>query len=262
MIGSICARLGIHPSQLLITWASPDCRTYSRADTSNIGRGNEYRNHKLDAHPPKDTIDDKRMTAIQHDLLLHSLLESFWITRALDPEACFVMENLSASLRRRTFVKVYESLLHLTCHLVHYCAFLAKVKKPTDIWTNFNWTPRGTTGDGLCRRKCAMGHSVRTNGRLSFRHPEAVGSDPALAPKGFLAAARLPPLLHEEILDAALAQHSQSQQGQKRTYVLELFAGSTRLGLAARKRGLSYIAVDISAGSARCFQQLHGHLDN
>ena len=32
---------------------------------------------------------------------------------------------------------------------VHYCAFDHFYHKPTHIWTNMEWTPRGTTGSGL-----------------------------------------------------------------------------------------------------------------
>ena len=48
-----------------------------------------------------------------------------------------------------------------------------------------------------------------------------------------------------------------SQSVLKRTHVLELFAGTTLLGCTARDAGLSYIAVDCSALSAKCFEHLH-----
>jgi transposase InsO family protein len=258
MINYVCAKLGIHPSQILFTWASPDCRTYSRANTSNITRNNEYRNHKLDAHPPKDRIDSKRMMAIQHDLLIQSLLESFTVTQASDPDALFVMENPSASLRRRTFVRIFETLIGLTCHLVHYCAFAALVKKPSDIWTNIDWSPTGTTGDGHCHRKCSAGSFTRINGKSSFRHPESIAGTAERAPKGTLATSIIPALLHEEILDAAIRHHVRRGGDKRRTYVVELFAGSTQLGVAVRRRGLSYVAVDMSSISAKCFYLLHG----
>jgi hypothetical protein len=261
MINHICAKIGIHPSQLVLTWASPDCRTYARANTANISRGNEFRNHKTAFHAPKDTIDDKRMMAIQHDLLIHSLLESFIVTLQADPGALVVMENPSASLRRRSFVKIFETLLGLTCHLVHYCAFDALVRKPSDIWTNMEWSPTGTTGNGQCGRKCNSGFFTSMSGTRAYRHPEHIAGTATRAPKGAFAKARVPAMLHEEILDTALEHWKAHPEASKRKYVLELFAGSTRLGTVARQKGLSYIAVDMCASSAKCFQQLHGTED-
>jgi len=258
MVNHICAKIGIHPSQLVLTWASPDCRTYARANTANISRGNEFRNHKTAFHAPKDTIDDKRMMAIQHDLLIHSLLESFAVTLQADPGALVVMENPSASLRRRSFVRIFEALLGLTCHLVHYCAFNALVLKPSDIWTNMEWSPSGTTGDGLCGRKCNSGFFTSMSGTRAYQHPEHIAGTAARAPKGTFAKARIPSMLHEEILDTALEHWKGRPDAGKRRYVLELFAGSTRLGTSARRKGLSYIAVDMCAASAKCFQHLHG----
>ena len=63
IISAICEELGLDSSEILLVWASPDCKTYSRADASNISRGNEYRNHNDPFRSPKDTIDDKHMEA-------------------------------------------------------------------------------------------------------------------------------------------------------------------------------------------------------
>lgn len=259
MITSICEEVGIQPEQLLLTWASPDCRTYARANSSNISRGNEYRNHQLEHHPPKDTIDDKRLMAIQHDILIQSLLQSFSTCKEIDPLALFVMENPSASLRRRTFVKLFGRLLSLTCHLVHYCAYKALFKKPTDIWTNMDWQPKGTTGDGLCHRNCTEGALVQhQSGRTAYRHPLTISGSANRMPKGAFSKAKVPELLHQELLRAALRQRKLQTGSEERTFVLELFAGSTQLGSTAKELGLSYIAVDMTALSARCFQELHG----
>ena len=205
MITNICAQLGIRTSQLLLTWASPDCRTYARADSSNISRGNHYRSHHINHRPPKDEVDDKRMMAIQHDLLAQSLLKSFLLTKASDPAALFVMENPSASLHCRTFVRAYETLLRLNRHLVNYCAYLAEVLKPTDIWTNFEWTPRGFTGDGRCHRTCHAGEAYTwADGRSFYRHPKCIAGPAGKSLRGTFASSKVPKALHHEILQSAL----------------------------------------------------------
>ena len=53
IISAICKEFGLDPSEILLVWASPDCKTYSRADASNISRGNEYRNHNDPFSHPK-----------------------------------------------------------------------------------------------------------------------------------------------------------------------------------------------------------------
>jgi hypothetical protein len=259
MITAVCAKVGIHPSQLVMTWSSPDCRTFARANTSNISRGNHYRNHEIYSHPPKDEIDDKRMMAIQHDILVQSLMESMLTTQASDPHALFVMENPSASLHRRTFVRMFELLIGLKCQLVHYCAYLAPMLKPTDIWTNFDWRPSGSTGNGKCGQRCVQGvvHSADASGRRSYRHPVNIGGCAAKLPKGPFASARVPDALHRELLNDALLMHEKRGTADGRTYVLELFAGSTAFGSLVREAGLSYIAVDCSSLSAKCFRHLH-----
>ena len=198
------------------------------------------------------------MMAIQHDLLIQSLMESMLVAQAADPHALFVMENPSASLHRRSFVRMFELLIGLRCQLVHYCAYLAKILKPTDIWTNFDWTPTGTTGDGRCGRRCEQGrfHTL-ASGRRSYRHPLHIAGTAEKMPKGAYASARVPESLHNELLWDAITAHEQQGSMVNRSYVLELFAGSTDFGCTVRDAGLSYIAVDCSALSEKCFHRLH-----
>jgi hypothetical protein len=76
IISAVCRFAKIDPEQLLLVWASPDCSTFSRADASNASRGNEFRGHTLWHRPPKDTVDDKRLKAIEHDGMVQNVLLS------------------------------------------------------------------------------------------------------------------------------------------------------------------------------------------
>ena len=258
IIKSVCKHLDILPAQLLVVWASPDCSTYSRADASNISRGNHHRDHSKWHRPPKDEIDEKRLKAIQHDVMVQNLLMSMQSFLQLDDSTCFVMENPSASLRHRPFVLIFQILLSLLRHTVDYCAFGAEVKKCTDIWTNFEWSPTGSTGDGRCRQSCMSGKWTFHKGkRPTFRHPEVIAGRNDRRPTGPYAKCRIPAALHREILLAAMEQHCAKGSQAGRTVVLDLFAGSTSLGSVAQELGYDYVAVDYSKASQKCLNRLH-----
>ena len=154
IIKEICKELHLELSQVLLVWASPDCKTYSRADASNISRGNEYRDHSNIHRSPKALFDEKRFEAIKQDALVVSVLKSFLNAVRTDAGINVIMENPAGSLRLRPFVWIYEMLINLTRHTVDYCAFGADRKKSTDFWCNFLWEPTGDTGDGRCHKEC------------------------------------------------------------------------------------------------------------
>jgi hypothetical protein len=255
IITNICAGQDIRPDQLVLVWASPMCRTYARANSANAWANNHYRDTSDPAHPPKDCYDLKRERAVNHDNMIQSLLASFQRLHLLDPACCVAMENPAASLRMRPFVRLFELVLSLTRHTVNYCAYMAKVLKPTDIWVNFDWTPQGTTGDGRCHRSCIQGrHVLSDSGRKSYRHPEHLAGKAEALPKGFMATSSVPALLHQELLSAAQVHHTVlGSTNSERKYVLELFAGSGSLREVAAEKGLSYIGVDISQRAQKIF---------
>ena len=43
MLNEICRRAGIRQEDIVLAWASPPCETFSRANASNVTRGNRYR---------------------------------------------------------------------------------------------------------------------------------------------------------------------------------------------------------------------------
>ena len=138
IISTVCHFAKIVPEQLLLVWASPDCSTFSRADATNTSRGNEFRDHSLWHRPPKDTVGDKRLQAIEHDGMVQNVLLSLQAMLRVHQHTLFVMENPEGSLRRRPFMIVFQPLLSLARHTINYCAYGAMFKKSTDIWTNFD----------------------------------------------------------------------------------------------------------------------------
>ena len=257
IIAAVCRFAKINPEQLLLVWASPDCSTFSKADATNASRGNEFRDHTLWHRPPKDTVDDKRLKAIEHDGMVQNVLLSLQAMLSVHQHTLFVMENPEGSLRRRPFMIIFQLLLSLARHTVNYCAYGAKFKKATDIWTNFDWQPEGHTGDGRCHNRCPAGvWSHNGSARPTYRHPQVIGGANDRRPQGPYAKCNIPYLLHEEILRAADACHQQKGR-EGRTIVLELFAGSTSMGTTARDLGFDYIAVDFSKRSKKCFLARH-----
>jgi hypothetical protein len=257
IITAVCQFAKIDPEQLLLVWASPDCSTFSKADATNASRGNEFRDHSLWHRPPKDTVDDKRAQAIAHDGMVQNVLLSLQSMLLVHQHTLFVMENPEGSLRRRPFVIVFQLLLSLMRHTVQYCAYGARFKKSTDIWTNFEWQPEGLTGDGRCQKRCPAGTwSQNGSSRPTYRHQQVIGGANDRRPQGPYAKCNIPYFLHEEILRAADFCHQQKGR-EGRTIVLELFAGSTSMGTTARDLGFDYIAVDFSKRSKKCFLAKH-----
>lgn len=243
---------------MFVLWASPDGSTLSAADASNISRNNHYQDHSKSHRPPKEFMDDMRLKAIAHDSTVQSPLLSFQSFLALDPSACFILKNPAASLRRQPFVILYQILIGLVRHTIDYCAYGADVKKATDIWTNFQWNPAGSTGDGCCHRRCSTGRWVKgTDGVKRFRHPEVIAGGNSQRPMGPFAKPRIPTALHQDLL-LSVAAHPRKRRStnmENRTVILDMFAGSTSLGRVATEMGYDYVAVDYSKASHKRFQR-------
>ena len=64
LLEMICRKVGISRDDVVLTWASPPCETFSRANWSNLSRGN---NHRKKEHgcPPAD--EEKGEKARQHE---------------------------------------------------------------------------------------------------------------------------------------------------------------------------------------------------
>ena len=111
-----------------IIWASPPCTTFSIASC-----GHHW-------NPPDESgIRIPKTDAAEIGLLL--LKKTIWIMNQLQPKYYFI-ENPRGLMRKMGAVE------YLKRHTVTYCQYGDKRMKPTDIWTNLDWTPREMCKNG------------------------------------------------------------------------------------------------------------------
>ena len=180
-----------------VIWASPPCHTYSIVDTINIRRGCNYRNHRSAWKPPVGGNTRYSREAKASDMLVRHLLKVFaffwegW-------RVAWFMENPVGNLQHRPFV-VHMKLRNKK-HRVNYCAYRGYYKKPTHLWSNIRWVPRGTTGTGTCCNRCEKG-KVGSKGRWVHKYAIAQSSSQAMGGLGRRARKEeVPLLLHQELL--------------------------------------------------------------
>jgi len=100
-----------------VVWASPPCTTFSQASQYLYWDGD---------NPAK----------YETYLGLALAKKTFEMIEKIKPSKWFV-ENPRGRLRSQHFTQRYRRVT------VHYCMYGEKCKKPTDIWTNTEWAPRG-----------------------------------------------------------------------------------------------------------------------
>jgi len=207
--------------ELLLLSMSPCCKTFSKADSSNTSRGHNYRLHGQDYsdRPPKDDHSEKGIEAIKADEMVKRGIElAIWLVNAQQTPgqgAAFYMENPVGSLWRRPYMEMWEDTGMVTRKEVHYCAFDHFYHKPTHIWTNMEWTPRGTTGSGLCEHRCRGGRWE--NNQWVHQYKIAQGSWQAKGGRGRKAHKNMmPAMLHRELLEAAVEHKRRSAEQNER----------------------------------------------
>ena len=99
MLDLICHKAGIDKKDIVLTWASPPCETFSRANWSNLSRGNNHRK-KEDGCPPAD--GKKGEKARQHDRMVKRIMEVLKLTRR------YVMENPAGGMERMWYMLDWE----------------------------------------------------------------------------------------------------------------------------------------------------------
>ena len=162
MSRSTCRKVILSVGLLAMT---PCCRTFSKTDSCNVSRDNNFRLHgpgnperdpkdgglgAIDGSPKgQEAIDADRM--VRHGIRVAKEAHSMGIP--------FYMENPVGSLVRRPYMVEWEKVEWLTRHTVHYCAYGHFYHKPTHIWTNMGgWVQKGLTSTGLCSQKCLQGY--------------------------------------------------------------------------------------------------------
>ena len=250
LVQRICKALNVCPTQVLLVWASTPCETFSRADPSNITRGNHYRDHSNSEKPPKsnDLSDLKVLKAVEHDRFLPRLQRMVAADRQRGLQYNFVFENPRASLRCRPYMQLcaWPKVVEVVRRTVDLCAFKHVYKKGTDLWTSLTqWFPQGTTGNGRCGQRCSAGEQTATG----YRHYFALGVEPERELQGPGVTARrnhMPEMLLKEVVRAA-----QAGTRSERRVVIDLCAGYRSLQGICQSEGLIYVPVDIRYSTTR-----------
>ena len=142
--------LGAQPVKARLLWMSPPCRTFTKMDRTNASRGWNRRDHTMPSAPP---LKGRRGDMAR----LHDGLVQDWIALAqvwgVQGHLLWGLENPQGLLCKRPYMQALTK--QCNHRLVHYCAYGRMDQKPTHLWTNAQWVPKGTTGSGECaQRRC------------------------------------------------------------------------------------------------------------
>lgn len=133
------------PFQPDIIWASPPCTTFSIASCG----------HHWNAPDDEGNREPKTKEAEIGLLLLE---KTIWIMNELQPKYYFI-ENPRGLMRKMGAVE------YLNRHTITYCRYGDNRMKPTDIWTNLDWTPRPMCKNGMpCHEAAPRGSKTGTQG--------------------------------------------------------------------------------------------------
>ena len=229
LLNRICKEAGVDRSDIVLTWASPPCESYSKTNWSNLLQGFNHR--KLEkGFPPAD--NEKGTIAEQHDRLVQQ------VKTLLELVGCYVMENPKGGLETMEFMKDWENRKMV----VDLSSFIWPFKKTTNLWVgNFEWKPAGTTGDGRCGDQCGQGAADILTKR--FKHFMALAVDPQRGPRGAGATSMqcgIPNALIKEVLSAV--EQCVSLKGK---VVLDLCSGFQSICKAVVEAGATYVEVDV-----------------
>ena len=119
--------------------ASFDCTTYSLMAISK---------HRNKDNSPKSEYAEKC------DRVNKKVIELIKVYQKINPKLTYSFENPRAKLRKMDFMQEFNR------HTVWYCQYWYDIPKPTDIWTNLDWTPRPE-----CRN-----HKYDKEGNIIDRH--------------------------------------------------------------------------------------------
>jgi hypothetical protein len=126
-----------------VIWASPPCTKFSIASCSH-----HWFKHGEDYYPKHgDAVD-----------ALRTIEATIWLINYLNPKAWFI-ENPRGMLRKMDIMQ------YVPKQTITYCQYGDTRMKPTDIWTNANWTPRPMCKNGQpCHEAAPRGSATGTQG--------------------------------------------------------------------------------------------------
>ena len=185
---TVCERMGIEESQVLWTTYGIPCQTFTHAQDGNRGEkrlegcaeGHAYRD--ADGEPIDkaarangqhgdlpQTVKKKAAVARQHDKLARAVVQCI---QSLPEGIVWLVENPRAHLRKRPYFKKMAPFEYT----VNYCCFSGNTAKPTNIWTNAKWKPKGITQtgkqrDGRCLKDNRCTQGSRGKRLQDWKHP-------------------------------------------------------------------------------------------
>ena len=219
---------GVQVSEILLIWASIPCPTVCRLDPGNQNRlkkdGTPYTVHR--EYSKREVVNCKQGAVVVvagtreprteravdddhvHATVLQALDAAFNLYGIY-----YAVENPNAQLGRRPVVLALQRSTRLVCHRLNYCQYKHIFAKDTNVWTTVStWTPKGLSGNGLCRAAtdyCRKNKRPPT-GKVSeetgcWNHIWVIGGAASKAVKGPTKDElqnRVPALLLKEILQA------------------------------------------------------------
>jgi hypothetical protein len=170
------------------------------------------------------------------------------------------MENPVGSLRHRPYMNGELVTEVLTRTTVDYCAFDKPYKKPTDLWTTFDYKPEGNTSNGRCNDgQC--GHTTTTkHGKPKHRIGIACESERKLAGKHIKQQLwSIPHSLTKELMkqmheNEKLKPHEMGEDSVIKDIVFDLFSGGESWRNIIESYDFTYCPVDIKKHVERCQQ--------
>lgn len=178
---TVCERQGIEVGQVLWTTYGIPCQTFTHAQDGNRGEkrlegcaeGHAYRG--ADGEPIDkaartsgqqgdlpESVKAKAKVAKQHDRLAKAVVQCI---QSLPEGIAWLVENPRAHLRKRPYFKTMAQFENT----VNYCCFGGNTAKPTNIWTNAKWQPKGTTQTGKQRLGRCLKDNRCTQGNMGKR---------------------------------------------------------------------------------------------
>lgn len=154
-----------------------------------------------------------------------------------------IMENPLGSLRERPYMKDDRTDRLLKRTTVDYCSYGKPYRKSTDLWTSFQFEPRGVTGNGRCELG-ACGQGTR-NKEGRFKHRITIGGENERRLKGRHLKKRLwslPKLLCEELM---MQMRLKGKEDDNRNVIIDLFSGGESWRETVEQNGYIYIPVDL-----------------
>ena len=259
IVQHICDLVGLSIDQIVLLWASPPCETYSQLQYGMAERGDAHRDTKDPNRPPR-TLEScekpahfaKRKLAASHDRMNGNLARSLAADKKRGLDFTFGWENPAGGMMsNQEFMNTTDWTELTDRQIVDYCNYWTSLShKPTALWlSHCGWVPGGKSGTGRCAQACHCGRwildSERVNG-MKFQHDFQLGGPKSRAPPAESLQTRwhVPEELFFEVLSAA-AKHKQPVEGEKKLWVIELFAGQAGSGSVARDLGYGYVPVDI-----------------